>query len=168
MRLELITGYGDGNSLTLALARGEIEARMVGLSSVKATHPDWLRTDGPVHPLVQMGHKTRLPELADVPTARELARDDRGRAIIDAMDVPYQFARPYVLPPGLFADRQAALRKAFIEAANSKALREEAEKMSLDISPLDGATVGGLVAGMERSPPELLSYLGKLLVPERP
>ena len=168
MRLKLITGYPDGNSIALALERGELEARTTGVSSVTATHPDWLRPDGPVHPLVQIGRKTRLASLPDVPMARELARDDRGRAIVDAMELPYQLARPYVLPPGLPDDRRAALRKAFMEAANSKALREEAEKMSVDISPLDGETVGGLVAAMDKSPPEVLAYLRKLLAPETP
>lgn len=168
MRLKLITGYPDGNSIALALERGELDARTTGVSSVTATHPDWLRPDGPVHPLVQVGRKNRLAALPDVPTARELARDDRGRAIIEAMELPYQLARPYVLPPGIPADRRVALRKAFMDALNSNALRAEAEKMSVDISPLDGETVGGLVASMEKSPPEVLAYLRKLLAPETP
>jgi hypothetical protein len=62
-------------------------------------------------------------------------------------------------------ERKEALRAAFMAAANSRALLEDAEKMSIDISPLDGETVGGLVAQMERSPPEVLAYLRKLLAP---
>jgi tripartite-type tricarboxylate transporter receptor subunit TctC len=130
MRLKLITGYPDGNSIALALERGELEGRTSGVSSISATHPDWMRPDGHVHAIVQVGRKTRLPVIAHVPTARELARDDRGRAIIETMETPYQFARPFVLPPGLPADRQAALRKAFMAASNSPGLRAEAAKLA--------------------------------------
>lgn len=168
MRLKLITGYPDGNSIALALERGELEGRTSGVSSISATHPDWMRPDGHVQAIVQVGRKTRLPVIAHVPTARELARDDRGRAIIETMETPYQFARPFVLPPGLPADRQAALRKAFMAASNGPGLRAEAAKMSVDISPLDGETVGRLVVGMESAPPEVLAYLRKLLSPEQP
>ena len=168
MRLKLITGYPDGNSIALALERGELEGRTSGVSSITATHPDWMRSDGPVHPMVQVGRKTRLAAIADVPTARELAHDERARAIIETMETPYQFARPFILPPGLPADRQAALRKAFMAAANGPGLRAEATKMSIDISPLDGETVGALVVGMERAPSEVLAYLRKLLSPEVP
>ncbi len=166
LRLRLITGYPDGNSIALALERGEVDARTAGVSSITATHPDWLRADGPVRPIFQIGRKTRLAVLPDVPTARELARDARGRSIVEAMELPYQLARPFVLPPGLPADRQAALRKAFMEAVSGKALRDEAARMNVDVSPLDGAEVARLVADMAKAPPEALAYLKQLLVVE--
>jgi tripartite-type tricarboxylate transporter receptor subunit TctC len=168
MRLKLITGYPDGNSIALALERAELEGRTSVVSSITATHPDWMRADGPVHPIVQVGRKTRLPALAHVPTARELARDDLGLAIIEAMEAPYQFARPFILPPGLPPERQAALRKAFMAAANSPGLRAEATRMSIDVSPLDGETVGQLVVAMEQARPEVLSYIRKILGVEAP
>ncbi len=163
--MKLITGYPDGNTISLAFERRELDGRTASVSSITATHPDWLRPEGPVHPLALLGRKTRLPALPDVPTARELPVDDRARAIIEAMDLPYQLARPYVLAPGLPTDRQKALREAFMAAANSKEIRAEADKLSLDGSPLDGQTVDGLVAEMEKSPPEVLDYLRNLLTP---
>lgn len=163
MRLNLITGYPDGNAISLALERGEVEGRMAGLGAIASTRADWLRPEGPVRPFLQIGRLTRLPSMADVPTARELVRDDKGRSIIEAMELTYQVARPFMLPPGIPADRQAALRKAMMDAANSKAYREEAARMSLDISPIEGGEVGRLVAGMDKAPPEALAYLRKLL-----
>ena len=162
--LDLITGYPDGNSIALALERGEVDARTAGWSSINSTHPDWLRPDGPVRPLIQVGRVTRLSALKDVPTARELARDDKGRAIIEAMELTYQVARPYALPPGVPKDRLEALRKAFMEALASPALREEAAKSNTELSPVDGAQVTKLIAGMEKASPEALAYFKKLLV----
>ncbi len=169
LRLNLITGYPDGNSIALALERGEVEARTAGVGSISATHPDWMKADGPVRAFLQVGRKTRLASLPDVPTARELARDDRGRAIIEAMELPYQLARPVIAPPGVPPERLAALRKAFMEAANSPALREEAARLNLDISPVEGNEVARLVADMAKAPPDVLAYLRKMLAsPEAP
>ena len=163
MRLNLITGYPDGNAISLALERGEVEGRTAGLGAIASTRPDWLRPDSPVRPFLQVGRLTRLPSLPDVPTARELVRDDRGRSIVEAMELTYQVARPFIMPPGIPPERQAALRKAMMDAANSAAYREEATRMSLDISPLEGAQVARLVADMDKAPPEALAYLRKLL-----
>ena len=58
---------------------------------------------------------------------------------------------------------QAALRKAMMDAANSAAYREEATRMSLDISPLGGAQVARVVADMDKARPEALAYLRKPL-----
>ena len=168
MRLNLITGYPDGNAISLALERGEVEARMAGVSAIASTRPEWLRPDGPVRPFLQIGRTTRLPSLADVPTARELVRDERGRAIVEAMELTYAVARPFILPPGIPADRLAALRKAFLEAANSPAYRQEAARMSLEVSPVDGAQVARLVADFDKAPAEAMQYLKKLLVSDTP
>ena len=166
LRLELITGYLDGNAIALALERGEVEARLAGVSAIASTHPSWLKPDGLVRPFLQAGRATRLPSLPDLPTARELARDARGRAIIEAMELPYQLARPFVMPPGVPAERQAALRAAFMAAVNSPAYREEAARLNLDVSPVEGAQVGRLVADMGKASPEALAFLKKLLVAE--
>ena len=164
MRLELITGYPDGNAIALALERGEVEARTVGISSISSTHPDWLRPDGPVRPFLQGGRLTRLPALKDVPTMRELARDERAKSIIEAMELPYQVARPYALPPGVPPERVEALRKAFMQAVNDPALRADAARSNTELSPVDGAQVTKLVAAMDKASPEALAYLKKLFV----
>ena len=165
LRLELITGYPDGNSIALALERGEVEARTVGISSISSTHPDWLRPDGPVRPFLQGGRVTRLPALKDVPTMRELVQDNpKGKAIFEVMELPYQVARPYALPPGVPVARVEALRKAFMAAVNDPALRAEAARSNTELSPVEGAEVAKLVAAMDKASPEALAYLKKLLI----
>ncbi len=166
LRLKLITGYPDGNSISLALERGEVEARMAGVSAIASTRPDWLRPEGLVRPFLQIGRKTRLASFPDVPTVREITRDARGMAIVEAMELTYQIARPYLSAPGVPAERLAALRAAFMAAANSPAYKEEAARMSMEVSPVEGAEVGRLVAGMSKAPPDVLAYLRKLLASE--
>ena len=66
MRLHLISGYSDGNTISLALERGEVEGRTAGVSALATTRPDWLKPDSLVRPMLQMGRATRLPAYADV------------------------------------------------------------------------------------------------------
>ncbi len=66
------------------------------------------------------------------------------------------FGRPYVLPPGVPAERVAALRKAFVAALNDKTLRAEADKMQLDVDPMSGDELQKLVADLYATPPHLI------------
>lgn len=163
MNLKLVTGYPDGNSISLALERNEVQGRVAGLSSISGTRPQWLGPDSLVRPIIQVGRVTRHPQYKDVPTAREITKDARGKAIIEAMELTYQLARPYIAAQGIPAPRLAALRKGFIEAANSKALRDEAAKMNVEMSPVEGGEAAKLMAGMSGAPTEALDYLRKLL-----
>ena len=135
-----------------------------GVSALATTRPDWLKPDSLVRPMLQMGRATRLPAYADVPLAREFARDARARSIIEAAELPYELARPYLMTPGVPPERAAALRKAFMDATNAPALKEEAARTGMELSPVDGVEVGRLVAQMGKAPPEALDYLRKLLV----
>jgi hypothetical protein len=49
------------------------------------------------HLLVQYARRTRHPDLPDVPTARELARDAKGRELIVFAETPLlTMARPFL------------------------------------------------------------------------
>ena len=91
-----------------------------------------------------------------VPRAADLARSDDDRKTIELVFSQGLFGRPYVMPPGVPADRVAALRKAFVEALNDKALRAEADKMQLDVEPMAGGELQTLVASLYATPPHLI------------
>jgi hypothetical protein len=63
-------------------------------------------------------------------------RNDDDRKVIELVFSQGMFGRPFVLPPGVPAERVAALRKGFVAALNDKALRAEADKMQLDVDPM--------------------------------
>ena len=91
-----------------------------------------------------------------MPRAGEFARSDDDRKTIELVFSQGVFGRPYVLPPGVPAERVAALRKAFVAALNDKALRAEADKMQLDVDPMAGDDLQTLVAGIYATPPHLV------------
>ena len=110
LNIKIISGYPDSNALFLAVDRGEIDGRFVGLSATASSHPEWLAPGSNMLKLVQFARVTRHPQFPDVPTARELALNERGRALIELAELPYRLSRPFAAPPGLPEDRAQALQ----------------------------------------------------------
>jgi len=59
--------------------------------------------------------------------------------------------RPYMAPPGVPADRAAALRKAFMDTMTDKDFLAEAERAKFEITPVSGEKVADLVAEIYRT-----------------
>ena len=98
-----------------------------------------------MHVILQFGRRTRHPDFPDIPTALELAPNERVRQLIDMAELSNTLSRPFAAPPGIPEDRARALQAAFKARANDPDLRAEAEKLRIDISPLDAAGVRDVI-----------------------
>jgi tripartite-type tricarboxylate transporter receptor subunit TctC len=166
LKVDVITGYPGGKGIWIALQNGELDGQAMSLSSVKAEQPAMWR-DKQVRPLVQFGRETRLAELADVPTARELAGNDpEKRALIDFAELPFRASLPYVAPPGLPEDRAGALRRAFMAMARDPAFIEEASKLSIELSPISGEDIVALLQRSSSIPPDLIARYNAIVEPK--
>jgi tripartite-type tricarboxylate transporter receptor subunit TctC len=164
IRIKQVLGYTDTPSIVVALERGELDGRTFDLSYVKTARPQWLKPDSGYHVLVQFARRTRHPDLPDVPTARELALNDAARALIVFAETPLlTMARPFAAPPGVPADRAAALRSAFAAAHRDPQFLEEADKLGIDISPVGAGDVSQAIDDMAHAPPEVFDYMKRLL-----
>jgi tripartite-type tricarboxylate transporter receptor subunit TctC len=163
LNLKLIAGYPDSNALFLAVDRREIDGRCVGLSSVQSSHAQWLRPGSDMHVLVQFARATRHGDFPDVPTARELARSEAARALIELAEIPYTLSRPFAAPPGVPPDRAQALEAAFLAVHSDAQYLEEAGRLKVDVSPIGGDEVRRAIARIAGAPPELLDYIKRLL-----
>jgi tripartite-type tricarboxylate transporter receptor subunit TctC len=167
LHVKQVVGYPDSTAIFLAIERGEVHGRTVDLSSVKSVKPEWLRPDSGYRVLVQFARATRHPELPDVPTARELAKNDASRALIELAELPYTLSRPFAAPPGLPDARAKALQAAFLTAHRDPQYLEEAGKLRIDVSPIDGEEVLRAIDRIVGAPPGLLDYVRKLLAETR-
>jgi tripartite-type tricarboxylate transporter receptor subunit TctC len=164
IHIKQVLGYTDTPSIVLALERGEIDGRTFDYSYVKTARPQWLKPDSGYHVLVQFARVTRHPDLPDVPTARELALDDKGRALIEFAEAPLlTMARPFAAPPGIPDDRAKALRDAFAAAHRDPAFLAEAEKLGVDISPVSAASMSAELEKMSKASPQVFGYMKNLL-----
>ena len=163
LNIKQIVGYPDSNAIFLAIERKEVDGRTTDLSSVRTNRPEYLKPDSVMTTFMQFGRATRHPDFPDVPTARELAKDAKSRELIELTELPYVLSRPYVAPPGLPADRAAALQKAFMDMWKDPDLLAEAEKLGIGITPIDGKAVLALIDKIAATPQVQLDRVRTLL-----
>jgi tripartite-type tricarboxylate transporter receptor subunit TctC len=154
-KFKVVAGYPGVNDLTLALERGEADARC-GWSwgSLKAAKPDWIR-DRKLFIAVQFA-TAKHPELPEVPFAADLARGERDRAALELILTQQAMGRPFAAPPNVPAERVAALRRAFDLAMKDPELIAEAEKTQLEIAPVDGEALQAMVERMFKAAPDVV------------
>src|SRR5262250_473505 len=162
--IKQVLGYPDSPSILLAVERGELEGRTFDFSAIRTARPQWLKPDSGFNVLLQFARVTRHPELPDVPTARELARDDDARALIAFAETPLlTMARPFAAPPGVPRERAKALQAAFLALHRDPRFLEEAEKLGIDISPVDSGRIARSIEQMGQAPPSVFAYMKRLL-----
>jgi hypothetical protein len=130
-------------------------------STLKSQHPDWLR-DKSVNLLIQAA-PVKDPELPDVPMASDLARTDEQRQILDFALVSQTIARPIVAPPGIPADRKAALRAAFDATVKDPVFLAEAKRLQLDVRPVSGAEVDTMIAALYMTPKDVVAMAARAM-----
>jgi tripartite-type tricarboxylate transporter receptor subunit TctC len=153
-RIKVIAGYVGGNDIYLAMERGEIGGRCGGLiSSIKSTRPEWF-PQKKVNVPIQIA-SARNPLFPDVPAIAEFAKDARTKNILKLVLSPLEMDRPILAPPGVPAERVAALRAAFHDAMNDPGFIAEAEKQHLEIKEISGARVTEVLDDAYAMPPEI-------------
>ena len=160
-KFKVVMGYRSSAEVFLAMERGEVQARSVGLTSVLAEYPAWIK-DKKIDILVQMG-AARDKMLPDVPLVTELAKTEEQRQILKLVSSPTLLGQPYLAPPGVPAERVAVLRQAFAATMKDKAFLADAEKISYSIIPLTGEQVAQIVHDTVATPPTIVAKTRALI-----
>jgi tripartite-type tricarboxylate transporter receptor subunit TctC len=161
LNIQHVRGYRGAADVFLAQQRGELDGQVVGLASMKVGQPA-LWQAGAFRPLIMFGRTTRVAEFPDVPTGRELTKDPEALRLLDFAEAPFFMALPLIAPPDLPAERAAALRHGFMAMAKDPAFIAEAEKMNLDLSPIDGEAVRKVVADMAQTPADVIAQFKEI------
>ena len=164
INIKLVTGYPDNGAIFLAVDRGEVNGRAADLSTMRSLRPEWLLPGGGMRAVVQFARTTRHPEFADLPTARELARDPDARALIEIAELSYKLSRPFAAPPGVPSERAEALRRAFAAVNTDPQYLEDAAKLRLEVSPIGGPEVLREIERIAAAPPTILDHLKRLIM----
>ena len=161
-KIKIVTGYPGTNDIQLATERGEVDG-LCGLSwsTLKGRYPHWLK-DKKANILVQAGIK-KQPELADVPSATDLAtRPDQAR-ILKLILIGQAMARPFAAPPGIPADRRAALIAAFERTNADPDFLTEAQRLDLEVNPVSAGKLDALLAEAYATPKDVIAKAAKAM-----
>ena len=164
-RMKPINGYPGQNDVLLAMERREIDGHPSAFfSSVRSTRPTRLR-DKTAKAIVQYGAE-KLAELPDVPFAPDLVANDGDRLVMQAAFAPLALGRPLLMPPGVAAERVAALRRAFTATMADPDFLAEGERVGLGLNaPRSGEQIQEVVERAYQSPPRVIDRLRQLNAP---
>jgi tripartite-type tricarboxylate transporter receptor subunit TctC len=153
LKIKLIVGYESQTTAFLAMERGEIDGYpSVFYSSLMSTKPTWLK-DKKIKLLLEMGLE-KEKEIPDVPFLLDLLTKQEDKQLATAAFAPLSTGRPYLLPPGVPADRVAAMRKAFDDSFKDPGFLAEANQRQLGVnSPRSGEQLQALIENTYKNTP---------------
>lgn len=163
--MKIIPGYGGTSDITVALERGELQA-MAGwdYSSLSTVKRDWL-VNKKVRVLIQFGTR-KIPELADVPLARDNTITKIDRDVLDLATVGQEIGRPFIAPPDLPAGRLATLQDSFMAMLKDKGFLAVAKRAHLEVNPSTAAECLALVKKTFAAPPDVVAKVSAILRPK--
>jgi tripartite-type tricarboxylate transporter receptor subunit TctC len=152
----LVTGYGGGGAdINLGMERGEVDGRCGWSLSSMMSQSKALVDGKKINIVVQLGLQ-KHEDLPDVPLAMDLAQSPEDKAALKLIVSRQSIARPFAAPPGIPADRAAALRAAFDATMKDPEFLAEAKRLALEVRPVSGADVQQLIKEIYASPPEVV------------
>jgi tripartite-type tricarboxylate transporter receptor subunit TctC len=162
LKIKVVLGYPGQNEAYLAMERGELDSYGVTFwSSLTSTKGDWLR-DKKIRILVQYGPQKEAA-LPDVPYGPDLVSSPDDKALFAAANAPLAAGRPFVAPPGLPADRSAALRAGLLATFKDPEFLAEAAKEHLEINkPTSGEAMQAEIARVYQSPQRIIERLRRI------
>lgn len=134
------------------------------VSSVTSSYMAPIRS-GDANVIVQLGtwrHPT-FPNATHVLEDLKPSADDARviRVVLAQLDM----ARPFVMPPGVPADRVATMRKAFESLMKDSQFLETAKQRGLEVVPVSGEQIQKQIAEIYTTPKPIVERVKKILAP---
>jgi tripartite-type tricarboxylate transporter receptor subunit TctC len=162
-KFKIVTGYRGATQIKLAMQRGEVHSNVaLAWGSARTQYADVLRTKE----LIVMGKysETTDPALASVPIMPK-GKTAEDRQILDILYSRESYGRPFFTPPGVPAERVAALRRAFAATMKDPAFLKDAAKRRVEVDPVTGEELATLTRQLMEIPPAVVARARKLLSP---
>jgi tripartite-type tricarboxylate transporter receptor subunit TctC len=157
----LILGYANTGDIWLAIERGELDGNCTLYTSLQAQRPEWI-AQNKIHIQVQFAEE-KHPDLRDVPTIFEITKSDKEKKAINFLIAAETIGRPVIAPPGIPADRAAALRKAFLDTMKDSEFLAFAKQAKMDIEVVEADKAAKIVADIAATPKEALDLARQLM-----
>jgi tripartite-type tricarboxylate transporter receptor subunit TctC len=127
-----------------------------------AQGPHWLKDGKKANILIQAGIK-KQSDLPDVPSATDLAKQTDQMQILKLVLIGQAMARPFAAPPGIPADRKAALIAAFDRTTKDPEFLAEAQRLNFDVNPVPADKLDALLAEAYATPKDVIAKAAKAM-----
>lgn len=160
-KFKVIQGYKGMSRIDHAVEQGELQGRVTSWAGTKTKRPHWIKNGFITHlAIVSM---TTEPDLPGVPRLVDFATNRNDREILELLSGNGIFARAYLAPPRVPAERVAALRTAFFKAFNDPEFLARAKKARMDIQPLTGEQIQGEIVKLMNTPQKVVDRTKAML-----
>ena len=148
-KFKIVMGYRASPAINLAVEQGEVHGRAgETFNTLMLNTPTWVR-EKKINILVQIGQR-KEPGFEQVPMLIDFARDAASRDVLRVFSDEIALGRPYLAPPGVPAERVAALRASFAATMRDPAFLADAKQIRLDVALTSGEALQQLAAGLDR------------------
>lgn len=133
-KFKVITGYRGMGGIYLAMDRGEVQGFQASWSSIPLLRGEWVKQNKIV--ILATNALDPLPDYPEIPLLKDLAKDPKDKQIAELVGGNSIIGRAWLAPPGVPADRVAALRAAFVKSFNDPAAVVAAKKRKMEWHPV--------------------------------
>ncbi|MGH7875826.1 MAG: Bug family tripartite tricarboxylate transporter substrate binding protein [Candidatus Binatia bacterium] len=163
--VQLIEGFKGTSNIRVAAEAGEIDGGCWTWASIRTTWANGLES-GMVKAIIQVNSK-KAADIPNVPNAIDFAKSADARVLIESgIHAPSAILRAYALPPGTPKNRLEVLRTAFNATMTDGEFLAEMKKSKLEINPLSGAEVDGVVKKLFQTDAKSVAKIRDVLVPK--
>ena len=161
-KFKIVAGYRDTSEGALAMERGELDGLAYwSWSAVMPSHPDWI-TEKKVNFLFHTGLQP-IPAIPDVPLIRHLVQNPTDKEALDFLLAREILGRPFLAPPGVPADRAAALRAAFAATLRDPEFLKDAERSKLETDLVTSEEVDAVIKRAASTPADVINRVKQAL-----
>ena len=151
-KFKVVAGYRSTGESFLALERGEVDLAATSMDALRSLH--WSKLEsGELTPIFVQGIR-RLKEFPNAPTLGEFGNNEVEKAFLGVFNVTAEVGRSLATPPGIPADRLAALRAAYQAMVADPAFLADIQKLGIVLDLLPGAGLQEVIGASMRMSPE--------------
>jgi tripartite-type tricarboxylate transporter receptor subunit TctC len=155
VKMKVVAGYAGSASVKVAIQRGEVHG-ICGLPM--STITSFWRDDyeaGTFKPIIQLSGRKQA-DLKGIPHVDDYAKTEEDRQVYGLIFGTQALGRIYLSPPGMPAERKAALRNALNATMKDPQFVADAVKTQIDISPMTGEEVEAFIARLSSVSPAVV------------
>lgn len=160
-KFKIVKGYRGLGGIYLAMDRGEADGFHATITSVKVLRPDWVKKD--LVRVLAVTAPDKSPDYPDAPLLKDFMTAPLDRQAIELISGNGVIGRAWLVPPGVPAERLAALRAAFERTLSDPAVAAQARKRNMNWGPLKWQTLQRQVELIAKADRKVIAHMRKTL-----
>ena len=163
-KFKVISGYPGSTETALAIDRKEVDGICGSYSSITSAQKRWFKKGNEYVNILIQASTRKHPKIPHIPLAKDLARSDADRAVMELNDARLEMGRPFLTPPGVPKARVEALRVAFAKMTKDKEFADHIRRLGRELNPVSGPEIQALIERVVKADATVVARLKEALI----